>query len=78
MKWLVETGPAGYSTWQVSDDSGSDASNGVRDQVHGVGFQFGLTSVPWMASLNFHYFYEVEAEDRFQGHVVGLSVAKKI
>ncbi|MBI5507054.1 MAG: transporter [Deltaproteobacteria bacterium] len=77
MKWLTEVGPAGYSTWQVSADSGSDASNSVKDQVHGVGWQVGLTSVGWATALNLHYFYEVASEDRFEGHVLGLSIAKK-
>jgi len=77
MNWLTELGPAGYSTWQVSSDSGRDAQNSVRDQVHGVGWQVGLTNVAWASALNIHYFYEVAAEDRFEGHVLGLSVAKK-
>ena len=60
-----------------SDDSGSDAANGVRDQVHAAGGQIGLTYVPWLASLNFHAFYEFAATDRFQGQAYGVSVAKK-
>lgn len=74
---LLELGPAGYSQWQVSDDSGSDAANGVRDQVHAVGLQLGLTFVPWNAALNVHYFYEFAAEDRFQGQSAGLNFAMK-
>jgi hypothetical protein len=42
-----------------------------------VGGQLGLTSVPRFASLNVHYFAEFSAQDRFQGHVLGLSLAKK-
>jgi len=76
-KWLVEVGPAGYDTWQTTEDSGRNAKDDALDQVHGVGFQSGITSVALLGSLNFHYFYEVASEDRFQGHVFGLSIAKK-
>jgi hypothetical protein len=72
---LLEVGPAGYSSWQVSDDTGSDAANGVRDSVHGAGFQLGLTYVPWGALLNFHYFHEFSSEDRFEGTSLGLNAA---
>jgi hypothetical protein len=77
-KLLLEVGVAGYSSWQITDDSGSDASNpNVHDQVHAVGGQLGLTYVPWDAVLNTHYFGEFAAQDRFQGQVFGVSVAKK-
>jgi hypothetical protein len=47
-KLLLEVGLTGYSSWQITDDSGSDASNpNVHDQVHAVGGQLGLTYVPW-------------------------------
>ena len=78
-KLLLEAGLTGYSSWQITDDSGSDARNpDVRDQVHAIGGQLGLTYVPWVASLNAHYFGEFSAQDRFQGHVFGVSVAKKL
>jgi len=75
---LLEVGPAGYSSWQVTDDSGSAARNpDVHDQVHAAGGQLGLTHVPWNAVLNFHAFYEFAAEDRFQGQAFGVTVVKK-
>jgi hypothetical protein len=41
---LLEVGPAGYGSWQITDDSGSDAKNlSVHDEVHAVGGQLGLT-----------------------------------
>jgi hypothetical protein len=77
-KLLLEVGLTGYSSWQITDDSGRDARNpSVHDEVHAVGGQLGLTYVPWIASLNVRYFGEFAAQDRFQGHVIGLSVAKK-
>jgi len=77
-KLLLEVGPAGYSSWQISDDTGSDARNGdVHDEVHAVGGQLGLTYLPWQASLNFHGFYEFSSQDRFQGQAYGISLVKK-
>jgi len=73
---LLEVGPAGYDSWQMTEDSGSDASSG-KDQVHGAGGQLGLTYVPWSLVVNFHAFYEFAAEDRFQGQAYGISIAKK-
>ena len=66
---LMELGAAGYDSWQITDDSGTDARNpSVHDQVHGIGGQLGLTFVPWTASLNVRYMHEVAAEDRFRAH----------
>ena len=76
MSLLLEFGPAGYDTWQITDDSGS-AANNTRDQVHAVGGQLGVTYAPWMVSLNFHGFYEYVAQDRFQGESFGVNVGMK-
>jgi hypothetical protein len=73
--WLVEVGPAGYDQWQVTSDDGQNASNGLLDQVHAAGAQAGITSVTHELAINFHYFREYAAEDRFQGNVFGLSGA---
>lgn len=78
MSLLAELGFGGYDCWQVESDDGSDARNSVRDNVHAVGGQIGLTHVPWGAVLNLHYYYEFAAEDRFQGHAIGLSIVKKL
>jgi hypothetical protein len=73
---LLEVGVAGYDTWQVTDDSGSAATN-IRDQVHAVGGQIGLVYMPWHTALTLHGYYEYAAEDRFQGTTYGLSIVKK-
>jgi len=74
---LLEVGPAGYDSWQITDDSGSAARDpSVDDEVHAVGGQLGLTYVPWLLSVNAHYFYEFSATDRFQGESFGLNVSK--
>lgn len=75
---LLEVGPAGYSSFQVSNDSGVNARNpGVHDYVHGVGVQVGVTSVKRNIVLNFHWFHEFSAVDRFQGSSIGLNFAIK-
>jgi hypothetical protein len=71
-------GPTGYSSWQISDDKGSDTRNGdVHDHAHAVGGQLGLIYLPWQVALNFHAFYEFSAQDRFQGQAFGLNLVKK-
>ena len=73
---LLEFGPAGYNSWQITDDSGEAARNvSVHDEVHGVGAQVGAVYVPWMATLNFRYIYEYAATDRFMGQSFGLNFA---
>jgi hypothetical protein len=74
---LLEIGPAGWSGWQTSVDTGTDAANRNRDRVHAAGGQIGVTYVPWHLATNFHGFYEYSSRDRFQGTVLGLSLAKK-
>jgi len=76
MTLMLEVGPAGYDTWQITHDSGSAATN-TLDQVHAAGGQLGLSYVPWLLSVNVHGFYEYSAEDRFQGGSFGVNVAKK-
>jgi len=75
---LLEVGPAGYDSWQITDDSGSDADDpGVHDEVHAAGGQVGLAYPPWHTAMTMHGFYEFAAEDRFQGSSFGVSIAKK-
>jgi hypothetical protein len=72
---LLELGPAGYDSWQVTDDSGNAAqSAAVHDNVHGVGAQIGTIYTPWNVVLNFRYMYEYTATDRFQGQSFGLNL----
>jgi hypothetical protein len=75
---LMEVGPTGYGSFQVSDDSGTDSKNPkVHDRVHAVGAQVGVTAAKRMMLLNFHWFHEVSAVDRFQGNAIGLSFTFK-
>jgi len=75
--WLAEVGLTGYSQWQVTDDSGSDAINkDVHDQVHGAGFQVGLAHLGFDAALVFRFLHEYGAEDRFEGDLFTLTLFK--
>jgi hypothetical protein len=75
---LLELGPAGYDSWQVTDDTGSAARHPrSHDEADAVGGQLGVSYVPWLLSLNFHGFYEFYAEDRFQGASAGVNLSKK-
>lgn len=61
----------GYDTWQLSDDSGSDATSTARDQVHAAGFQIGIPKY----GLALKYLHEFVARDRFEGQMVTLFFA---
>ena len=75
---LLEAGPAGYSSFQVSDDTGKDARNpGVHDRVHAAGLQVGVTSANRPMILNFRWFHEFSAVDRFQGSSISLNFILK-
>jgi hypothetical protein len=75
---LAEIGPAGYGNFQVSDATGSDARNpGVHDKVYGAGIQAGVTIPKRSMVLNFHWFHEYSAVERFQGDALGLSFAAR-
>lgn len=71
---LLELGPAGYDSYQITDSTGGDAlTANPKSRVHAVGGQLGLTYVPWKAFITFHGFYEYAAESRFQGASIGLN-----
>ncbi len=75
---LLEVGPAGYSSFQVSNDSGADAQNpGLHDSAHAAGLQVGVTLTKRVMSLNFHWLHEFSSVDRFQGSAIGLNFAAK-
>jgi len=75
---LPEVGPTGYSSLQVSDDSGKYALNGsVHDRVHATGVQAGMTSMKPVMMLNFDRFQEFSAVDQFQGTSIAVNYALK-
>jgi hypothetical protein len=73
-KYLLEVGPAGYDQWQITDTTGSGATNGnLHDRVHAAGLQVGTTYLPRGIALNFRFMDEYSASNRFQGHSFGLN-----
>lgn len=75
---LLEVGPAGYDSWQITDSTGSAAANNsARSQVHGVGGEVGLVYVPWSAFITAHGYYEYASEARFQGASISLNLGIK-
>jgi len=79
---LAELGVSGYSQWQVEKDSGADVPQilnvtlNAKDEIHAAGIQAGLTFVPLKMSLTFRYLLEFNAEARFEGEWLGLTLAK--
>ncbi len=80
--WLADVGASGYSQWQVEEDSGSDVRQilntqlNAKDEVHAAGVQAGLTFVPWKAALTVRYQWEFDAEARFEGENLVVTIAK--
>jgi hypothetical protein len=76
---LAEVGPAGYLSYQVTDNSGTAARNpGVHDHVNAAGIQLGVTWPKQMIVLNFHFFHEYSAVDQFQGNEYGLNLIVRL
>ncbi|WP_022664913.1 SphA family protein [Desulfospira joergensenii] len=72
-----EAGIAGYCQWQVSDDSGSNATDvGVHDQVYAIGPEISVFIPRFKLFANFRAEFEFEAEDRPQGNVFVLTLTK--
>ena len=73
---LLEVGIAGYSQWQISDDSGTDVTRDpdIHDRVHAVGPQLSWTSQSQRVNLAFRYLWEFGARDRFEGQLGQLTV----
>jgi hypothetical protein len=76
---LLEVGPAGYLSYQVTNDSGGAAVNStVHDHVNAAGVQVGVTLPKRMISLNFHFFHEYSAVHQFQGNSYGLNLIVRL
>ena len=48
----------------------------AKDEVHAAGIQAGLTFVLWKAALTFRYQWEFDAEARFEGNNLVVTLAK--
>jgi hypothetical protein len=72
---LLELGPTGYNSWQVTADKGTAAS-ATLDNVSALGGQIGLTYVPLKLGFNVLAFFSYAAQDRPQGPSFSLNLAK--
>ena len=66
-----EIGAAGYCQWQVSDDSGTGATDS-RDQVYAAGPEVNYFIAPLKTNVTFRYVMEFGAEDRSEGDLAAL------
>jgi hypothetical protein len=63
----LEVGLSGYNTWQVTDDSGSDATNNGRDRMYGIGGQIAYWFVKDKFSVSARYLTQYGVKDRTEG-----------
>ena len=75
----LEAGLAGYSQWQVTDDSGSDVtwSKSVHDQVHAIGPEVNLAIPSESMFLTFRYLWEFHTVDSPEGQLMALTLTKR-
>lgn len=75
----LEVGLAGYSQWQVTDDSGSDVtwSKSIHDQVHAIGPEVNLAIPSKSMFLTFRYLWEFHAVDSPEGQLMALTLTKR-
>jgi hypothetical protein len=74
---IWDIGVTGYCQWQVTDDSGSDATNkSVHDRVYAVGPEVSVFIPPARLFVSFRSQWEFGAEDRSEGNVTTLTLTK--
>ncbi len=53
-----------------------DTQLNAQDEIHAAGLQGGITFVPWKIALTVRYLWEFDAEARFEGESLGVTLAK--
>jgi len=72
-----EAGISGYCQWQVSDDSGADATTpSVHDQIYAAGPEISVFIPRFKMFLSLRSLFEFEAEDRPEGNMTVLTLTK--
>ena len=73
-----DVGLAGYSQWQISDDSGSDVTwdKSVHDTVHAIGPEVNIFAPSWKLFVSLRILGEFGAEDRSEGNITTLTLTK--
>ncbi|MDM8564364.1 transporter [Candidatus Halobeggiatoa sp. HSG11] len=75
----IDMGVTGYAHWQVSDDSGSAATwdTDVHDQVFSIGPEVKIFIPSITSFVTVRFRKEFGAEDRAEGQMLTLSLAKR-
>jgi len=74
---FYDVGLTGYCHWQVTDDSGSDATNtDVHDQVYAIGPEISAFCPAIKAIFSLRSQWEFDAEDRSEGNMTTLTITK--
>ncbi len=73
-----DVGLAGYSQWQISDDSGSDVTwdKSVHDTIHAIGPEVNIFAPSWKLFVSLRILGEFGAEDRSEGNITTLTLTK--
>jgi len=72
----IEAGVVGYYQQQTNEDSGKGKMTDALDHVISVGPEVSAFCPQLKMFASLRYLYEVEAEDRPQGHTVTLTLTK--
>lgn len=75
---VLDVGIAGYCQWQVSKDSGGEATYRQvnREQAYAVGPEIGYTIVPWGLGVTVRSLWEFENKNTTQGNITSLVLTK--
>ncbi len=74
---IWDVGVAGYCQWQVTDDSGSDATDKtVHDRVYAIGPEVSVFIPPAKLFASLRSLWEFDAKDRSEGNVTSLTLTK--
>jgi len=77
-KWIWDVGVAGYSQWQITDDSGSAITydEKLHDRVHAIGPEVAVFVPTLKSAVSLRALWEYGAIDRPEGNIVTLTITK--
>lgn len=75
---LYDIGLVGYSHWQVTEDSGSDATwdKSVKDEVHAIGVEIGGFIPAGHFAIKGKFYQEFRVKDRPEGRSFFVNIIK--
>lgn len=75
---IWDVGLAGYCSWQVEDDSGSEVTwdTDVRDRAFAVGPEVSVFLPPITTGVSMRFLWEIETRDRPKGVMATLTFTK--